>query len=197
MFWRWFGLLVGALLGVAVPAAHADPVPLNTDVAVTLTAIPTTNLVSGESVVFTMTVIDNGPLSLGYFAIIGPQISGQFSVPSGTWNDCGLFTTTGDSDDGPFWTPEWFPSGLGENPMAVGETRTCHFTLTVASGLPRAYAFTMFLPDYWSDINSSNSSATVSLQRAIDVVPALSIWMLAFLTASLIAASHFWRYLNR
>lgn len=173
--------------------ALAQTVPLPSDVSVTLTATPTSNLAPGDSIAFTMTVTNNGPSSLGAFAIVGTQISTQFYYPTSSWNDCNLITVTGDSTNGPFWIPEWFPSGLGENPMAVGETRVCHFTLTVTPAFPPAYSFTIGLGTLWTDPNPSNNSATVILQRAPapppTPTPALSPAMLLLLAGLLTAAA--------
>src|SRR4051812_42766436 len=109
-----------------------------------------------------MTVANNGPAALGFFAVTGPQISSEFVYPTNSWNDCGLITITGDGANGPFWIPEWESTGfVGENPMAVGETRTCHFNLTVASGLPSNFPFGIRLGSLWTDPNSANNFATV------------------------------------
>ena len=160
----------------------------------TIVAAPISNLVPGDSVNFTMTVTNAGPAPLGYFAIAGPSISGQLDVPNGVWNDCNMIISTGDATDGPFFILEWFPSGLvGENPMAAGETRTCHFTLLITSEAPNTYAYTIDLPDYWSDLNSSNNSATVVLKRALDPIPALSSWILALLATLIGGMSHSYR----
>ena len=188
---RRFRLMIAvwALILVA-PVALADPVLLPSDLSMTITAAPTSNLAPGDSIAFTMTVTNNGPSSLGFFVIDGPQISTQFYSPNGTWNDCLIVTVTGDSTNGPFFIIEWDPTGyVGENPMPVGETRTCHFTLTITPATPPVYAYKIFLPDYWTDLNPANNSATVVLQRAIPTIPALSPAMLLLLAGLLITAS--------
>jgi hypothetical protein len=184
---RFFRLLFVLLASVLFSSmALAGTVPLPSDVSVTLTATPTSNLAPGDSIVFTMTVTNNGPSSLSAFSIVGPQISTQFYYPTTSWNDCNLITITGDSTNGPFWIPEWNPTGpIGEDPMAVGEIRVCHFTLTVAPTFPPGYPFTIRLGTLWTDPNSSNNSATVLLQRAIDPIPALSSTMLLILAGLL------------
>jgi hypothetical protein len=176
-------LMVVAILAASARLAIAQPVPLYTDVAVTLGATPTRNLSTGDTITFTTTITNNGPVAVGYVAIIGPQIFSEFYNPTSAWNDCGLMTTTGDSEFGPFWVIEWFPDGLGEAPLAVGETRTCHFTLAVAPAFPGTYSFTMMLPDYWSDIDPGNDQATVILSRAITTVPMLDRWVFMMLGA--------------
>lgn len=162
--------------------AAADPVPLYTDVAVTLAAVPTSELATGSLVTFTVTATNNGPLTLGYVALIGPQIFGEALYEPSNNTDC-LLTVTGDSDSGPFWIPEWFPNGIGLESMEVGETRTCQFTLGIGASFPRSYAFTMGLADYWSDINAANNQGTVRLSRATATarVPTLSDPMLVLL----------------
>jgi len=137
-----------------------------------------------------MTVTNNGPAVLGFFAITGPQISSEFVYPTSSWNDCNLITITGDGANGPFWIPEWEPSGfVGENPMAVGETRICHFNLTVASGLPSPYSFGIRLGSLWTDPNATNNFASVTLGRAVAPVPSGSPQLLVLLIAFIIAAA--------
>jgi hypothetical protein len=157
-------------------ASIGGTVPLPSDVSVTLSAAPTDNLLPSEPIGFTMAVTNNGPAALQAFSIVGPQISNQFYYPTTSWNDCDLVTITGDGADGSFWIPEWNPTGaVGENPIAPGETRTCHFMLAVAPGLPVAYSFAVRLGTLWTDPDASNNIATVLIQRTIDVVPLLSL----------------------
>jgi len=144
-----------------------------------------------------MTVTNNGPGTLGLFTVTGPQISSEFIYPTSAWNDCNLITITGDGANRPFWIPEWEPTGFaGENPMAVGETRTCHFNLTVASGLPASFPFGIRLGSLWTDPNSVNNFATVILGRVVAPIPTLSPLFLAMLTSA-IALSACVRLLRR
>jgi hypothetical protein len=174
----WLKIATGCLFATA---AAAQPIPLDTDVAVTLSAVPTTSLVTGDQVTFTATITNNGPVSLGYVAIIGPNIRDEFAFPQGAWTDCNIIISTADTETGPFWILEWFPNGVGTDSMAIGETRTCHFTLTITSLFPAQYSFPMFLPTYWSDLDEADDIATVHLSRAIAPVPSLGPVMLALL----------------
>jgi len=161
--------------------AAAQPVPLDTDVAVTLSAAPTSNLVTGDLVTFTAAITNNGPASLGYVALLGPNIYGEFTFPHGAWTDCEIIISTADTEAGPYWILEWYPNDVGTVSMAVGETKTCHFTLAITSSFPATYAFPMFLPSYWSDIVAVNDRATVRLSRPVQSVPALTPLLLVAL----------------
>ena len=186
-FWLLFAVMAQMLFA---SVALADPVMLPSDVAVTLAVTATSNLAPGDSIAFTMTVTNNGPASLGYVAFVAPQISTQFYFPSGNWNDCNLITVTGEGTNGPFWYLEWFPSGfVGENPIAAGETRICHFMLTITPTAPLAFAFTVGLGTNWTDPNPANNSASVLLQQPIDPIPTLSPAMLLLLAGMLALAT--------
>jgi len=174
--------------------SYADPL-LPSDVQVSLGANETRDIRTGDAITFTMTVRNNGPSTLGYFAITGPEVFTQFYNPATTWNDCELLTSTGDSDYGPFWLLEWFPSGLSlEKPVAPNEIRTCHFTLVVAPGLPPEYVFKVELGSYFTDLNSTNNVAQVRLQRAFTSVPALSLPALVFLASLILISFRRWRH---
>jgi hypothetical protein len=124
---------------VSVGRAMAYSIPLYTDVSVALSAYPIRELSTGDLVTFTVTVKNNGPTPAGYFAFIGPDIYEELYQPTFQWTDC-ILTVTGDSANGPFWSPEYYPGGLvGQYPMAVGETRTCQFTLGVGATFPQSY----------------------------------------------------------
>ena len=170
------------ILGLGASACFAD-LSLPSDIAVTLSADKTTNLKAGDRITFTMTATNDGPQPLTYFSINGPHIFTEFNRPGLNWNDCPMLTDTGDTDFGPFWVLVWFPSGLcSENPVAPSEVRTCHFTLIVGDGLPANYTFTVGLGTYFSDTDSTNNTASVSLQRAIAQIPALSTFSLILLS---------------
>ena len=85
----------------------ADPL-LPSDVAVSLSADKTTNLKTEDRITFTMTATNNGPQTLTYFSINGPEIFTEFNQPGVNWNDCAMLTDTGDTDFGPFWVLVWF-----------------------------------------------------------------------------------------
>jgi len=154
-------LVVGFAYTLAAGICHADS-SLLSDVQVELSADNTRNLKTGDTIAFTMTVTNNGPQTLGYFSITGPEVFTEFYQPGTNWNYCAMLTDTGDSDFGPFWLLVWFPSGLTlDNPVVPGDVRTCHFSLTVAPGLPTQYLFAVGLATYFTDTNSENNTATV------------------------------------
>jgi hypothetical protein len=193
---RWLTLVAAIICAAQLLVArnsYADPF-LPSDVQVSLGASKTRDIRSGDAITFTMTVRNNGPSTLGYFAITGPNVFRQFYYPGTNWNDCELLTDTGDSDFGPFWLLVWLPSGWSiENPVAPGETRTCHFTLTVAPGLPPDYVFKVELNSYFTDLNSTNNAAQVRLQRTVTAIPALSSRALVVLALLIVLSLRRWR----
>ena len=182
-------LFFGFSCTVALGVCYADS-SLPSDVQVALSADNTRNLKTGDVIEFTMTVRNNGPQTIGYFSIVGPEVFTEFHQPGLNWNDCAMLTDTGDSDFGPFWQLVWYPSGLTlENPVAPGDERVCHFELTVAPGLPAQYPFTVRLGTYFTDTDSANNTATVQLRRTVTQVPSLSRLSLILLSLLIIGSA--------
>jgi hypothetical protein len=71
-----------------------------------------------------------------------------------------------------FWYVSGIP-GVGLHPLAVGETRTCHFQLTMTAYAPPVTPFSFGVSGYDPDLNPANSNATVNLSLAIPAVPSL------------------------
>jgi hypothetical protein len=185
-------LVTTELIAYSDVYAAIPPTLLPGDVAVTLTADPTVNLIPGQPIAFTMTVTNRGPAPVPEFYIRGPDIYDQFYEPiSVDWSDCHLGITVIDLNIPPYsyWVFVWHVSGpvLGGPPLEVNETRTCHFTLALTPHAPPVTALTVGLSSTaYVDPDPSNDRATVLLGLTSAPIPALSStmqWLLAGLLA--------------
>jgi hypothetical protein len=178
---RMCKLLFMIVAVISCARAMAYSIPLYTDVSVTFSAHPTSNLATNDLVTFSVSVTNNGPVPVDFVVFGGPDIFGELYQPNFEWTDC-ILTVTGDGAFGPFWSLEYYPAGaLGTNPMAVGETRTCQFILGISASFPQAYSFTMRLSNAFTDVDPTNDQATVRLTRVVPVIPALSDWTMLLL----------------
>jgi hypothetical protein len=148
--------------------ADVPPISVPSDVSVTLTATPSTNLHPGETIQLSLSVKNNGPQPLSNIPILSSHFYDEFN--SGDWwTDCQLFTVVVD-DGTPFsYYRAWYPTD--GSPMAVGETRTCHIRLSLSTDAPPVTTFSFRLPDFYSDPDVSNDRGTVYLVRAVDATP--------------------------
>jgi hypothetical protein len=176
-----------------VTTAHAvAPPPINvpSDIAVTLTATPTANLVPGQRIYFTLTVTNLGPATVNDLVVQSSPIHGEFDPHTGTVDCQYMAVEVADTATDFYYLLTWFLAGFpGDFP--AGETRTCHMSFQITAQASAVTPFTFGLPYDYVDINPSNDTATVFLQRAVDpipVVPVLSPAMLLLL-AGLLATS--------
>jgi len=100
--------------------------------------------------------------------------------------DCGndLVLAVVDLNDGFYYLYDWFPTQ--ESSLAVGETRYCYLNLEFTEWASDTFSLTFSMPDFLVDLDPSNDSATVTLQRASAVataVPTLSPMALVLLMA--------------
>jgi uncharacterized repeat protein (TIGR01451 family) len=184
--------IVIALLASHLTLVRADPVPLFTDVSVTMTATPAANLVPGQQVQFTVTVTNLGPVPIQQpIAITSSNIVGD--VLSNGSSDCGILPIVVDlRTGGSYYYLLWEVFGQSEAPnFAVGDSVSCHISESITPQTPPIFDFSMGLDPYWSDIDPSNNSATVALQPAPIPTPALSTWALLLLTGLVVLAGAF------
>jgi hypothetical protein len=172
----------------ATTIAHAQ-LALTSDVGVALTAMPTTQLVTGQPINFTMTVTNYGPDLIPVVEVSSSMWFNEIYPISYDPNECTLIVSVLDGVT-PSYLMSWIIAGLpGEPVFAAGETRTCHFSLSLTAAAPAATPFSFGLPSFITDTNASNDTVTILLQRAIDPIPALSSMMLWLLTGLLVAGA--------
>jgi hypothetical protein len=171
----------------AAGSAHAG-FALTSDVGVTLSASPTTQLTTGEPINFTMTVTNYGPDPIPVVEVMSSMWLNQIFPISYDPSECTLIVSVLDGVT-PSYSMSWIIAGLpGEPVFAANETRTCHFSLSLTAAAPAVTPFSFGLPSFITDLNPDNDAVTVLLQRAIDAIPTLSsmmLWLLAGLLAAM------------
>jgi hypothetical protein len=161
--------------------SHAQAA-LGSDIGVTLTATPNTTLVTGEPISIVLTVTNYGPQPVSQVGVVSSYFVNEFSQFVTNPSECFLFVTVADAIPTPFYYINWDVANVlgvpGSQPLQVGETRTCHFQFALTAEAPATVPFSFRLASYFTDINASNDSATVTLQKAsappVVPVPALS-----------------------
>jgi len=178
-------LLAGILIAATAEVTQAQVV-LTSDVGVTLTASPTSNLIPGQPIDMVLSVTNYGPDPQSTILVSSSTYVNELNLISVNSAECFFFHIVGDlatgGEDYRLW---WYAAGLGAPPIEAGETRTCHLQIALTQSAPTPYNFSFFLMrnDY-IDPNSGNDIATVMLRRAPAAptpVPALSTMMLGLL----------------
>ena len=188
----WRTLLTAACL-VSV-SAHAVPPPIivPSDIAVTLAAAPTTNLVPGQRIDLTLTATNLGPATVQDLIVQSSPIYGDLSIDKVDCQD--MAAEVVDAEPHPYYLLNWFLAGAISADFPAGETRTCHIGFSITAQASAVTPFSFGLPYYYVDMNPSNDTATVFLQRRVDSVPALSPMMLGLLALVLaVAGAVTWR----
>lgn len=182
---------------LACTLAHAQ-----TDISVELTAQPSSGLVPGQPIVFTLTVTNQGPevvpASDSKFALFSSDFYDQFDVSFPGTADCLGFGAIISDGKTFHYNLVWIPTFLSQGALAVGESRSCHFTLALSNQAPAAWPFSFGVAEFFKDINPDNNVSTVILRRgdiAAVELPALSFYTFMLLTAAL--ASMAWLALIR
>lgn len=164
--------------------AHAGLFDVPSDIQVRFTATPTTELIPGQPISATLSVTNLGPFDVDRLGIDSPIFHDEFWI---TEADCRALTLTVlDTDTTYFYIFTWEVAGayFGEvKTLRVGQTLTCNMTVTITRHTPPVYDLTFGLPYFYPDINPSNDSGTVRLQRAATPVPAASCAAYALLIA--------------
>ena len=172
-------------------SANAGTIPIPADVSVSLTAEPDSNLHTGQRIAFTLSVTNHGPEAAAPVSFGSSPIRNELDLVTGTGacsNTLGLAVV--DLSDGFYYVYSWAPT-LERPPLQVGETRTCRFYLDCTEWAPDTFALTFELSNYIADLDDSNNSATVTLQRAPtgsppSPVPSISLSALLLLGAVLV-----------
>jgi|SRR5579859_7735409 len=181
----FLALVEASRMATASPLGN---VMLPSDVSVSLSASPSTNLQPGQAVTLTITVTNNGPSVLTNFGVQSSNAYPNQIDVSRLNTDCSsVVTEVVDGSSGYWYVEVWYPTDSSPStqsdwPLAVGESRSCHMTISLAPTSPDSVPFDFQLGSLWNDPNPSNNVGGVVLQRAPVVVPALSTSMQIALT---------------
>ena len=181
---------------VTVPALAGNIVDLPSDISVSLAAEPLIGLEPGDTIMFTISVTNNGPEVVDRLSLSSSFFVDELDVFAANIVACEgpMIVSVADLIGGYEYWISWDPVSPTDPSLLtlnVGETRTCQFNMPLTNSAPDVYPFTFGLAAFLSDLDPSNNSATVILQRAsagaaiATPVPALSPFGLAILAASL------------
>lgn len=169
--------------------AHAQLV-IPSDIGVTLSATPSTNLVTGQPIDITVSVTNYGPEPAPQIGVVSSTFISEFDQFVTNPSECFLFVTVVDAVPTAYYYINWDVANVlgvpDSQPLNVGETRTCHFQFALTSRAPAVVRFSFMVSSYFADENPNNDSATVVLQRAVQAVPTLSPTTLLLLVSLLI-----------
>lgn len=175
----------------ASASVGAGTISLPADVSVNFTAEPDSDLQSGQRIAFMLSVTNHGPEPAARISFGSSPIRDELDLSTIT-ADCGntLGFIVVDLNDGFYYEFSWAPT-LELPPLQVGETRTCHFYLDYTEWAADTFPLTFDLRSYIVDLDASNNSATVTLQRAPAgsppvPLPSISIVGLLLLAAALV-----------
>lgn len=174
-------VLFAVALLLAPTHAAAGYVEIPADVSMHLSAEPDQDLVTGQPITFTLAVTNHGPEPVSVLVASSAPFTSEFILSSGSTDceDLGLVVVDGQSF---YYYYDWVPTSTG--PLAVGETRSCHITLSLSAQAPDIWTFSFFIPVFYVDIDPSNNSSAVTLRRGsagTHAIPALSPLMLLLL----------------
>lgn len=182
-------LMILTLIAATAEAAQAQIV-LPSDVGVSLTASPVTNLQPDQPIDMTLTVTNYGPADVPTLLLDSSIYADELNVVSTNPSECYLVLLVIDLSNGTSeYQLQWWPAGLGAfPPLEAGTTITCHFQIALTQRAPSPYSFSFGLhSNFETDSNPTNDRATVTLQRAPAAppapVPGLSTTMLGLLAA--------------
>jgi hypothetical protein len=169
-------IALGLALNIIPALALAGFVNVPADISVHLSAEPSTGLVAGQPITFTISATNHGPNPVDNLLLVSSTFVNEFDLSGGV-SDCpwlGLVVADGKSFYYFYNLRPTYP-----NPMSVGETRTCRIILPVSSQAPASWMFAFGVASFYLDINPANNSASVTLRRALGAttpipVPALS-----------------------
>jgi hypothetical protein len=187
MTMRFLRVLLGVILIAATSETARAQIFLPSDIGVTLTALPTTNLQPGQPIDMAVTVTNYGPDAVPDLFLVSSIFVDQIYFVSVNADECHWVMTVGDLADGTeeFFV-QWYLAGLDVYPPFPPGSTTCHFQIALTRSAPPTYQFSFGLPpNFEFDSNPANDVATVTLQRASPPpptpLPTLSTWMLLLL----------------
>jgi hypothetical protein len=186
-------VLVLAFCATGSTTLSAGTITLPSDVSVSLTAEPDSDLRSGQRITLTMSVTNRGPNPAMPVILGSSPIYDELDLNTAT-SDCGntLGLAVVDLDNGFYYAYSWVPT-IDIIPMAVGETRYCHINLDFTEWAPDTFSLTFSTPYWLVDLDPSNNSATVTLRRASEgAATAMPVPTLSPIGLSILAVSLMW-----
>jgi hypothetical protein len=173
-------LLAAGAMGTARSATAGNIVYLPSDVSVSLNAEPTTGLHTGDWVTFTVSVTNRGPEPVNQLTSVSSFFVDELDVSIGTVGACEgpLGVAVSDFIGGYEYWISWDPVTSTDPALTtldVGETRTCQFSMPLTRAAPDSYPFSFGLAGFLSDLDPSDDTATVVLNRAPSGVNAASV----------------------
>ncbi len=185
------GLLRICLVVLALMFGSAGPAQAQTDLSVDFTAQPSSSLVPGQPIEFTVTVTNHGPEPVpavgSNLALFSSDFYDQFDSSFGS-ADCQGYTVFVSDGDAFHFNLVWFPTFQDQGALEVGESRSCHITLALSNQAPAEWPFSFGVAESFDDINPDNNVSTVILRRgdmAPIAVPTLSTYALLLLIVAL------------
>lgn len=178
-------LLLAWLLMVPV-CARAGGIELPSDISISLSAEPSSNLQSGQTVTFTMSATNHGPEPIDRVSFRSSPIYDELDIAGGSviYCDGDVSVAVADTGDSFYYLIFWYATLPELAPIPAGETRTCQISMDYTEWAPPVFPFTFAMRSF-VDANPANDSATVYLRGAVAAtpVPALSAGWLALLLA--------------
>jgi hypothetical protein len=181
------GLLCAGAFSLVAASANAQ-LTIPADIGVTLSADPSTNLATNQSIHITLAVTNYGPDPAPQVGVVSSNFTNEIGQFVTNPDECFLFLTVVDAFLTAYQFINWDVANVlnmpGSKPLEPGETKTCHFQFALTSQAGPVVPFSFGLPSFFSDINPINDQATVLLQRApprVTPAPALSRWHLVAL----------------
>jgi hypothetical protein len=182
--------ILGLLLSGSAPLYAGPPTPLPSDLAVTFTAEPDTNLLAGQPIALSLSITNLGTEPLDRFALVSSPMVGELWVRRMESGCDGMAGAIVDLEDSSYFLLSWHISEyLGTGPLPAGETRTCRMSAYLTPTAPPSTSFSFELSSNSTDPNPSNNVGTVVLGRAFVGVPMLSPIVLALLAVLLAACA--------
>ncbi|WP_371280183.1 hypothetical protein [Dokdonella sp.] len=163
-----------------------------TDISVELAAHPSSGLIPGQPIVFTLAVTNHGPVAVptsgSKFSLFSSDFYDQFDVGFPGTADCQGFGAIISDGKTFHYNLVWFPTSLDQGALEVGEIRSCRFTLALSNQAPPVWPFSFGAAEFFDDINPDNNVSTVILRRG-DIapveLPALTMSAFILLTTAL------------
>jgi uncharacterized repeat protein (TIGR01451 family) len=160
---------------------------------VSLSASPSSNLVPGEAITFTVTVTNLGPEPAQYLVLQSSLYTSEYTGFVSDPSECYIFGSVLDGAT-PAYYVNWSIANVigipGSPAFGVGETKTCHLRTSLTSSAPLVGTFSFTVPTYFIDLNPINDTGVVTLTRALPPpkpVPATSLLVLALLAGLLLS----------
>ena len=163
-----FTFWLAASMLLAMPGvARAGDVVLPSDVAVMLSAAPSMDLVPGQAIDLTLTATNRGAIPVNLVILTSSDYVNEIRPLSFDEIECYLILTVVDGGTSFFYFLSWDVAnpGVGSPPLEPGESRTCHFQLSITSQAPPVFPFGFGLASEFMDTDPSNDRATVYLRR--------------------------------